>query len=631
MYFLVVDTETRGIFGDIFRWRAYDGESFADGYTAKDLSEWLACFTEPSHIYIHNLEFDLSKVLKAKHLRLDLDESMLIGRELTMAKFQDSPITLHCSWHILRSSLAFLSSSFGLEEDGKMDLKGMIHAGTLLKPSGKPYKTIDEYFRLVHPDDPLLNSYLDRDCISLHKILQEVMEFAQLEEKFFKIMTTPQLSMSVFRTRFPKQYKMLTTQNSFTDEQEAFFRQSYKGANTQMFIPRLLPKADKPAGYHYDFNSLYPYVMESNTFPIGRFREETEPQQCATVWRVMQNHPEHYPAAIIEATVTVPASEKYPVLPLHADGRLMFLTGTFRGTWILPEFLYAIERGLKIETFHRIAAWYRVADYFSEFIGYCKIGKLTSTGGKREFYKGVMNKGYGKIGMNRIREVYLTDTEANREQFIEEPKAFDSELFGRILQGEIEIPRHECRYVNPHVAAYITGYARLELIKLIHYCQATKRKVYYCDTDSAIVDKPLPPHMTDSKEFGKLKLEGVLKSAVFLQPKMYAESFWEPKMIDGQEIWEDVKGKGIPADILKSLSYTYMVRTLEKIEAGEQFIQIFEGFQERRKVISAAKHNVDIDEPFIRRKGIDASYRPKRKIDYAKNDSMPWSYQELTK
>src|SRR6267142_159046 len=45
--------------------------------------------------------------------------------------------------------------------------------------------------------------------------------------------------------------------------------------------------------------------------------------------------------------------------------------------------------------------------------------------------------------------------------------------------------------------------------------------LYYSDTDSIYIDKPLPPEMVDSKSLGKMKLENVLTKAIFLAPKVY--------------------------------------------------------------------------------------------------------------
>lgn len=46
-------------------------------------------------------------------------------------------------------------------------------------------------------------------------------------------------------------------------------------------------------------------------------------------------------------------------------------------------------------------------------------------------------------------------------------------------------------------------------------------KLYYTDTDSAIIDRPLPNYLVDSKVLGKMKLEYTVKKGIFLAPKLY--------------------------------------------------------------------------------------------------------------
>nr|UEX92865.1 hypothetical protein [Marasmius tenuissimus] len=46
-------------------------------------------------------------------------------------------------------------------------------------------------------------------------------------------------------------------------------------------------------------------------------------------------------------------------------------------------------------------------------------------------------------------------------------------------------------------------------------------RLYYTDTDSAIVNKPLPNSFVNDNELGKFKLEHVIDKAIFLAPKLY--------------------------------------------------------------------------------------------------------------
>jgi DNA polymerase elongation subunit (family B) len=48
-----------------------------------------------------------------------------------------------------------------------------------------------------------------------------------------------------------------------------------------------------------------------------------------------------------------------------------------------------------------------------------------------------------------------------------------------------------------------------------------KFNLYYTDTDSIYIDKPLSNELINSKILGKMKLENIIKKAIFLAPKVY--------------------------------------------------------------------------------------------------------------
>jgi hypothetical protein len=68
------------------------------------------------------------------------------------------------------------------------------------------------------------------------------------------------------------------------------------------------------------------------------------------------------------------------------------------------------------------------------------------------------------------------------------------------------------------IASAITAYAR------IHMSQFKNNPdfiLYYSDTDSIYIDRPLPDHLVDSKVLGKMKLENICNKAIFLSAKVY--------------------------------------------------------------------------------------------------------------
>ena len=93
--------------------------------------------------------------------------------------------------------------------------------------------------------------------------------------------------------------------------------------------------------------------------------------------------------------------------------------------------------------------------------------------------------------------------------------------------------------VNVAIAAFITAIAR---VLMSYFKNNPDFKLYYTDTDSVVLDRPLPEHMVGDK-LGQLKLEHVIQKAVFLAPKVYC-------IIDelGEEV---IKIKGLTSDAIK--------------------------------------------------------------------------------
>ena len=96
--------------------------------------------------------------------------------------------------------------------------------------------------------------------------------------------------------------------------------------------------------------------------------------------------------------------------------------------------------------------------------------------------------------------------------------------------------------------------------------------LYYSDTDSAYVDRPLPDHLVSNTEVGKLKLENIAERAIFLAPKFYCLDLGNGNIVS--------KVKGLSKDIKLDISdferlLTYN-STLEKLQQ-KWFKSITEG------------------------------------------------------
>jgi len=77
---------------------------------------------------------------------------------------------------------------------------------------------------------------------------------------------------------------------------------------------------------------------------------------------------------------------------------------------------------------------------------------------------------------------------------------------------------NENHNINIAIASFVTSYAR---IFMSQFKNNNDIKLFYTDTDSAVVNKPLPDYLVDNKKLGKMKLEYISTKGIFLAPKLY--------------------------------------------------------------------------------------------------------------
>src|SRR6267142_1731253 len=85
----------------------------------------------------------------------------------------------------------------------------------------------------------------------------------------------------------------------------------------------------------------------------------------------------------------------------------------------------------------------------------------------------------------------------------------------RTLQKDINtlLDGHkESHNVSIAISSAITAYARIHMTQFKNNPDFI---LYYSDTDSIYIDKPLPPEMVDSKSLGKMKLENVEGKVIY--------------------------------------------------------------------------------------------------------------------
>lgn len=621
-----LDTETRGLFGEVFRIGFFDGSKYTVSNTWAPIKQHLDELTPDYdvHVYIHNLDFDLAKLGKELLPDVDLENSIFINNNV--AVFTSGRVVLHDSLKLLPSSLEKICKDFHLEESGKVDLSDHLkQSGYAIYKKGSFDKdaSLENYFMTVDPSEPMLNHYLEYDCRSLHTVIKTVKDISGLcWEDFVSCPTTASLSMKVYKEQFREDYDTACSgiwRGEWGQFCESFVRQGYYGGRVEVFLPHL------ENGYHYDVNSLYPYVMKVNEFPVGYYKlfEGKKAEYCYRYWKQSGTG-----AGMMWAKIYVPEHLNIPPLPYRDKKmkKLIFPVGHLDGVWTFHEIDNALRYGCRIDHIEQVLFWEKTAPIFKDYVETYEVIKNTSEGAKRQFAKLLQNSLYGKFGMQRKRRTLVG---MHHEEKLKKEGKLYIKYTHPILQEPFLLTENEihAHYIQPQIAAYVTSFARILLYNSIQV-QAAKGPVAYCDTDSIACGSEMEPDMVHKNEYGKWDLEGKIESAIFIQPKMYYE-----KHIGGKET---IKAKGIPKKILNEFSGEFYKEILSDIHSGKERIYLygnydeeqikpkFEGEQKtRKKFVSMLKAGEHFDTELYIRKSLHLRTKQKRHMNYSNNSSAP--------
>ena len=288
-------------------------------------------------------------------------------------------------------------------------------------------------------------------------------------------------------------------------------RFSYKGGRSESFR-RGVVSTDL---FYLDVNSMYPYLMSVTPVPtrLDNYYQSASP---LAFMEALDS-----PNLSLVADVTLRTDrEAYGVI---LDGRLTFPVGRFRGVFTKPELEYAYDND-HIYTVHSFAT-YEAARPFSEYVStlYPMRAEYKADGNIafEYFVKIMLNSLYGKLGQRNAewQEIDILPTEM---RYID----IDGVIYTvRNVMGamQVQTPRGEAYNSFPAIAATITGAGRILLWNLIEKAQAHGGTVFYCDTDSLVVDRKGYEALKDleGSELGMLKLEGTFTRGQFYAAKDY--------------------------------------------------------------------------------------------------------------
>jgi DNA polymerase type B, organellar and viral len=340
-------------------------------------------------------------------------------------------------------------------------------------------------------------------------------------------------------------------------------RHGYTGGAVDMYIPRP-PKGTKI--FCYDVNSLYPFVMDQFDMPVGK-----PTQFFGDIRKVDPNAFGFFYCKII-----TPNNLLHPILQTHVKVNKGTRTIAPLGTWEDMIFSEEMDNAVKYGYKFEILWGYKFnrKNIFKGYVGalYKLRTQYPKTNPLNLIAKLLLNSLYGRFGMDdSFANVTIFDT-------FEEFKLWFKDHNEDVIQfeelGNKVMVQHRSDLLNEYtdehgnlethnvsigIAAAVTAYAR------IHMSQFKNNPnfiLYYSDTDSIYIDRPLPDEFISSTILGKMKLEYVLTDAIFLAPKMYYLQTEDDKVI--------YKVKGLKHEVDLTLtdfeSLLYRESLLEKFQ-----------------------------------------------------------------
>jgi len=451
-----------------------------------------------------------------------------------------------------------------------------------LKRLCKGFKTPHQKMEL--PEVPykgnkkLWEEYCLNDCLALYDVLSMFSDV--IKEVGGSIAgSAAGTAMRTWRLSYLK--RCIPTYHDFNK----MFRNAYYGGRTEIF--NQYARAEDGPFYDYDVNSMYPSVMKDYLYPVSY------------PVRVDWDDPSEVRGrlGIMECRVAAPADLDIPLLPFHAEKKLLFPIGTWTGFYDFCEIDKALSLGYDIEP---LRTWEFEGDYiFKDFVDTFYPMKQANKGNaKGEIAKLLQNSLYGKTGEHD-----------EQPKLIEEGDylglAPTDLIYGYATKTEVR----RSPYHLPAIALRVTALARIRLYEYFEKIRALGGTIYYCDTDSIITDVRMPT----GNELGGIKMVKDFSRGVFLQPKMYLFDPFEYQYDDEKKrILDYVACKGFSRQFKERLTFELFEealltqdfsklseKTVRPASFKESFIRKQYGFttivQERSVQNTYDKRNVNPD------------------------------------
>ncbi|MFI5296679.1 MAG: DNA polymerase [Polyangiales bacterium] len=439
------------------------------------------------------------------------------------------------SSQLMHASLEALAESYGVGKKMEMDLNA------------------DE-------EDPRWSEYLKIDNLMLHGVITRFREIVENDLGGEIHVSAAATALSTWRRKFQDRpikrnlHEDKCSKRSCRGCLHQWVSKAYYGGRTEVLIPRGRNL------FYYDANAAYAHACTFD-MPVGDVTVLHGKEEHARWMNDFVNSR----VGFIEATVYVPEKCEIPPLPIRHDGKLKFVTGTFRGVWDVEELrlLFHPMVGGKIIEVHK-SAWYEARPVMRSFMetlypirlkekqldAIVKSGSATPeqieehrrAQGPSDVAKSMMVALYGKFGTKTDRRNFIRLRPGERPPEgatpLETNDANDYECPIWVVPYKID-----AQYIIPQIPAHAAALARVALFFATVDVRERGGNVYYLGTDAIACDVEL----TESLELGQMRRDNPglhFQSARFVRAMDY-------RMKDS-EGGEKFKLKGVPLSMVKT-------------------------------------------------------------------------------
>lgn len=477
-----------------------------------------------SIIFAHNLgNFDGLFLLRGilTYVKDITEISSLIDHHNKFILIKYKNIVFKDSYRIFNVSLNDLCNNFGV--DGKIsNYNKSFNSLSMLAD--------EELFKLF-------KEYSIQDSICLFKALFIAQEYyiKNYQVDITTIYSTSTLSLKIFRLVSPTgQHHLKEPIPILKKSQDAFIRDSYFGGATDYYIKY------GESLYYSDVNSLYPFAMTDKNRPMPVNIKEKH-------YFFKNNFSLDNFFGFLEVEVTCPKNLVIPLLPLKYQGKTIFPTGTWVGTYFSEELKAVLKYGYSFKYLSGIE-YEKTHNLFDSYVKHFYDIKKNSKGSARFVAKMHLNQLYGYFGrsLETLETININNSEITHylcnyvvKNILEVNKDISILLVSRGFDYDVDsciddafdsigiVPSTTSPPVlsNVAIASAVTSYARIIMMPVKNeFC-------CYTDTDSVITTVPLPSHlMGDDLGLFKDELNGdIISKGVFLGIKQYGY------VIDGKE------------------------------------------------------------------------------------------------